>query len=414
MGAYLERIDAAPAAEKWPLVRSLMYGEPLPFFAELRAERPVLELPDLTLVFRYADCALVLRRHQDFGVDLYRPKQGDYFMAQDDTPDHWRDKSVMKSILDREQIPEMRAHVGTRARQILDEAGGSIDAPKKLTRAVPISLVQSFFGFDDADEADLFDWSYWNQQDAFHNQFFDAIVTPDPAKIIRERERANIELAFFLARVMAKRAVAVKLGFAGEDSVSRLIRLSFSGGLKFPLKKVLFNAGGLLIGAVETTSHAVNNALAEMLRRSAVLERARAAAPDPAAFDGFVFEALRFNPAFPYFFRTAHRATVLAAGAPQAREVPPGATVLAVTHSAMFDEAAFPDPETFDETRSHADAFTFGQGLHECLGRAVAAAMVPEIVRQCLLTPGLCADGPIVFEGGVPEHFVLRWGATTA
>jgi cytochrome P450 len=411
MGAYLDRIDAAPPAGKWPLVRSLMYGEPLALFAELRAERPVLELPDLTLLFRYADCALALRRHQEFGVDLYRPKQGDYFMAQDDTADHWRDKSVMKSILDREQIPAMRAHVGETAADILERAGGSIDAPKALTRAVPISLVKTFFGLDDADDGDLFDWSYWNQQDAFHNQFFDAVVTPDPDKIVAERKRANVELALFLARVVAKRSVAVKLGLAGDDSVSRLIRLSFGGGVNFPLKKVLFNAGGLLIGAVETTSHAVNNALAELLARPDVLARARAAAQDETAFDGFVFEALRFNPAFPYFFRTAHRATLMASGTPHAREVRPGATVLAVTHSAMFDEAAFPDPDTFDETRSQADAFTFGQGLHECLGRAIATVMIPEIVRQCLLRPGLRAEGPILFEGGVPERFVLRWDA---
>ena len=46
MGTYLDRIDAAPDAEKWPLVRKLMAQERQPFFAELRAERPVMKLPD--------------------------------------------------------------------------------------------------------------------------------------------------------------------------------------------------------------------------------------------------------------------------------------------------------------------------------------------------------------------------------
>ena len=73
-----------------------MLNERQPFFRELRSERPVLELPEVTFVTRHADCTLVLHRFQDFGVDLYRPKQGDYFMAQDDTADHWRDKSVMQ------------------------------------------------------------------------------------------------------------------------------------------------------------------------------------------------------------------------------------------------------------------------------------------------------------------------------
>jgi cytochrome P450 len=409
MASYLDRLNAASPVEQWPLARSWLLGEPLPFFAELRAERPVLELPELTLVTRYADCAMVLRRHQDFGVDLYKPKQGDYFMAQDDTADHWRDKSIMKTVLDYERVPAMRAFVGVRTNAILDAAGGAIDAPKALTRAVPIALVQEFFGFSGSDPDKLFDWSYWNQQDAFHNQPFDMVA--DPGRIVAARKRANIHLALYVGRLIAKRTIEVKLGADKDDPVSRLLQLSFSGALDFPLKKVLANVGGLLIGAVETTSHAVSNVFVELFRRPDVLEAARAAAQasDPAEFDGYVFEALRFNPAFPYFFRTCHRQTRLASATPFATEVKPGTTVLAVTHSAMFDEASFPDPECFDGTRALSDTFTFGHGIHECLGRAVATAMLPEIVRQCLRRPGFRAEGAPVFEGGVPEHYQLRW-----
>jgi cytochrome P450 len=175
------------------------------------------------------------------------------------------------------------------------------------------------------------------------------------------------------------------------------------------LKKVLFNIGGLLIGAVETTSHAVNNALAELFRRPDQLAAARAAAADPAKFDGYVFEALRFNPAFPYFFRTCHRPTILSGGTPHAFEVKPGRTVLAVTHSAMFDDTAFPSPDSFDPARSREEEFTLGKGHHECLGRAIAEVMIPEIVRQCLRRPGLRASAPIGYRGGVPETFNLSW-----
>src|SRR4029453_10105410 len=124
MASYAARIDAAPAAEKWPLARRFMLEEPQPFFDEMREQRPILELPDLTMAFRHADCSLILRRHDDFGVDLYRPKQGDYFMAQDDTAAHWRDKSIMKSVLDFEQIPEIRAFVGKTTADILAKGKG--------------------------------------------------------------------------------------------------------------------------------------------------------------------------------------------------------------------------------------------------------------------------------------------------
>jgi hypothetical protein len=76
VGKYLDQIDAAPAAAKWPLVRQMMMRERHPFFAELQRERPVLELPDnLAFVTRYADCTLVLQRWNDFGVDLYKPSR---------------------------------------------------------------------------------------------------------------------------------------------------------------------------------------------------------------------------------------------------------------------------------------------------------------------------------------------------
>lgn len=413
MASFSSQIDAAAAADKWPLARRFMLEEPFHFHEEMREQRPILELPELTMVFRFVDCALVLRRYDDFGVDLYRPKQGDYFMAQDDTADHWRDKSIMRSILDFEQIPDIRAFVAQTTAEILAQAKGSIDLVRSLTRAVPVAVVQKFFGLDHEDPQNLIEWSYWNQQDAFHNQPFDAVAVSDPAHIVHMRQSSNIRMALYIGRLVLVRAAKVKLGLGGDDSISRLIQLTFSHGVKFPLRKVLFNSGGLLIGAVETTSHAVNNVIAELLGRPADLAEAKAAATDgkPEDVDGFAFEALRFRPAFPYFFRTCHRATELSGGTPFAQTVKPSTTVLAVTHSAMFDPVSFSNPNAFDAKRSQGDNFTLGFGLHECLGRAIAKPMISEMVRQIVRLPGLEAAGPIVFQGGVPESYPLKWQA---
>ena len=412
MDDYLARIDAAAPEARWPMVRSWLYSEPLPLFQQLRAERPVLVLPELTFCTALADCNLILTRHDVFGVDLYVPKQGTYFMAQDDTAAHWREKSIMKAILDFEDIPAMRAWVGQETAQRLEAAHGSLDIVPHLTRTVPAGLVQTFFGFDVANPKDMIDWSYWSQQDAFHNQPFDAPGPVSAADITFNREKASVMMAAYLAALVAGRAAAVKLGSEEKDPVSRLLRLSFSGGVRFDIQNVIFNTAGLLISAVETTSHASVNALAFLMADQTRFIDARMAAmsDDPAEFDGFVFEALRFRPAFPYFFRTCHKPTVLGGGTPHAVRVPEGTTVLAVTQSGMFDAAGFDRPETFDPTRERTAAFTFGLGLHECLGRAVAAAMLPEIVRQVLRRPGLSAPSAPDYQGTkVPQSWRLTW-----
>jgi cytochrome P450 len=142
-----------------------------------------------------------------------------------------------------------------------------------------------------------------------------------------------------------------------------------------------------------------------------VLKAARAAAltDDPAAVDGFVFEALRFRPAFPYFFRTCEQDTVLGRNEPYETPIEKGTTVLALTHSAMFDPKALSHPDDFDPTRGMVNQFHFGRGLHECLGRAIGGVMVPEIVRQSLRLKGLTV-GPVDQKGGpVPESWQWHW-----
>jgi cytochrome P450 len=411
MPSYLQQFDATPAAERWKLVRGWIFNEPLPFFAELRQNRPVLVLPGMTLATQFDDCREILLRHDLFSVALYKPKQGDYWMDEDDTAVHFREKSIMKAILDREEIPAIRSYVANKAAALLAAAGGTIDAVMGLTRAVPIALVQDWFGFVHSDAALLRKWSYWNQIDAFWNQPFDSIIWPDQSKVVDERESANKEMAVYLVALIAGREGELKLGAPPRDSVSRLLALSASKAVNFDLKRVIINTGGLLIGAVETTSHATVNALEILLQRPDQLAQAIAAAKsdDATAVDGFVYEALRFKPAFPYFFRTCEQDTAIGRGTNHETAVAKGTTVLAVTHSAMFDAAGFTNPERFDPGRDQGNHFHFGLGLHECLGRAIAQVMIPEIVRQSLRLPGLTAAAVDYKGGPVPEAWQWNW-----
>jgi cytochrome P450 len=411
MAAYLQRFDATPVAERWKLVRGWIFHEPLPFFAELRQERPILAMPEVTLAARFDDCLTIFNRYDLFSVALYKPKQGSYWMAQDDTAVHWREKSIMKAILDFEEVPAIRTWVAQKTAALLAAAGGSIDFVQGVARAVPIALTQEWFGYKDGDAAAMGKWSYWNQLDAFWNQPFDAFTWPDPAAIVRERELVSVEMAAYLLALVGAREAEVKLGIHGRDSVSRLVALSQSKAVDFDLARIVQNVGGLLIGAVETTAHCVVNALDWLMRNPAILGQIRTAAKgdDPAAVDGYVTEALRFMPPFPYFFRLCEQDTVLGLGGAHETPIAKGTTVLAVTHSAMFDPAALPHPDVFDPTRGAGNQFLLGYGLHECLGRAIASVMIPEMVRQALRLDGIAA-GVVDYQGGpVPQAWGWTW-----
>lgn len=410
--SYIERLEQTPRNGQWAKAREWMFADPDGFGAELRRYRPVLATDTAVLVSRFHDCREILQNNGTFGVDLYKPKQGAYWMAQDNTPQHQREKGLMYAVLDREQLPDIRRFAAEEAKKILGNAGGKIEAINSLTRAVPIAVVQQFFGFDDADSQAMREWSYANQADAFHNQPFDAPVVSDPSAITAAREAANAKMRPYLIDLVQRRAAALKAGEKNTDMVSRLITLASSGTLRFDITAVVLNIGGLLIGTVETASQAAAHAIDELLSRPDVFKKAAAAASEanPEHFDGYVFEALRFKPIAPHMFRVCNKPATLAKGTDYATDIKPGANIVLFTRSAMFDDTAYTRPDIFDASRPQENNFLFGAGPHECLGKAIASVMLPEIVRQCLLLPGLKAEGNISYEGKLlPEKYVLSW-----
>ncbi len=413
--SYLDRIHAAPEVHRWPMVRDWMRADPLPLYAELRADRPVIDLGAVTLATRHTDCIEILARHDLFSAEPYEAKQGEYWMAQDDTARHWREKSIMRAVLDFEMVPEIRAWAEAEATRRLDAAAGStLDLVAEITRGVPLGVVERFFGFEGADHAAMFEWSYWNQMDAFWNQPFDDPKFATPEEIGARRQAVNEAMRAYLIGLVQKRATDLKAGQTRRDIVTRLLILSGSGALQFDLPLVVLNVGGLLIGAVETTSHAAANVLLVLCADPARHEAAVAAArsEDAAALNGHVFEALRFKPAFPYFFRRATSDVRLARGTGHETLVQKGKMVLAVTHSAMFDAEAYDVPEAFDPDRGSGGDFTFGYGLHECLGRAIGSALIPAIVRAVLRKDGACPGAVDYRNGPVPEAWPWTTTAT--
>ncbi|SEH91819.1 Cytochrome P450 [Methylobacterium sp. 275MFSha3.1] len=407
-------LEALPVAERWQRARDWIARAPRPFFAQLRARRTALDCGAAILVAGRAEVEEILSLPQVFSVALYKPKMGEFMLALDGTEVNYRDKAVMRAVLSWRDLPAIRDLAGAETDAALDagldlgldQGGGSIDVVASVSRRVPLRIVQRFFGFA-APDADLLRWSYANQFDQFNNLSFDE--RPDADAIHAAADLARQEMRAAFARIIPARVAAIEAGAdLPDDVLTRLLRLHLPAATGFGMDRVVINVGGLLIGAIETTSEAVVHALAELLGRPQILAAARAAArTGPAAFDGYVWEALRFAPIVAFMFRQAETDHVLGRGSPAESRIAKGRVVLPLSLSAMFDATGVPDPDRFDPARPEQTYLHFGRGHHECLGRYVAGAMVPEIVRRILLRDAVRAEGAVE-DGGTPFPTAFR------
>jgi len=438
--SYLEQFDATPTADRFALIRQWIDNEPLSFFAELREKRPVLVTPVCTLVALHDDVVDVLNMPKIFTAALYISKMGNgsYLMAHDDDALHTREKSIMQAMLNRDDLPQVRAMISDISKRLIASADCKMEAVNDYCRVVPATLVRDYFGLTGADLKDLIEWSYCAQADTFYNQPFDVISDDKRRQIIARHDQATKLLEKYLAELILTRWIAVKAENAGhfllapwyalrllirklrgfgdgklEDNiVTRMVRTAYPGAVDFNIQRLGLNAGGLLIGAIETTSQAVSQAVQFFLDHPDLLAQAKIAAQsdNPTTFDGYVWEALRYVPISPYIFRQAASEYTIGAGTSYATTVPTGAYVLALTQSAMFDPRAFDRPGEFIPGRNWYHYFHFGFGSHECLGRYIGMVMIPEMVRQILVLPGIRAAGPIDYQGGhLPESYNLSW-----
>lgn len=377
-------------------------------FAELRRRRPILDMPLFLVLSRWSDVVDVLSRPGTFQV-TYGPRMdpsvGPFMLGHDNSALNWRDKSVMRALLRWDDVPAIRAFAGRAAATALAAAPDRqrIDIVQTVSRLVPLRVVQHCFGFPGPDDATMLRWSKATQADMFYN------IADVPA-IHEANVAAGNEMRSWIRDFIAQRQPWSEL--TAEDTVSRLLRLSAAGLSGLDAEGVVSNVCGLLVGAVETISLCIVNATEQILLRPEIAAKAiAAAAADAATFDSLVWEALRFNPETTFVVRVAAEAAVLAPGSDHESAVAPGRAIAVAIGSAMFDSGVFADPDVFMD-RPPNTYIHMGLGQHECLGRCVAAAVVPETIRQILMLPGIHllenAESTIDEAGGLfAEHFVL-------
>lgn len=382
---------------------------------------PTVAIRSIVIVTRHADVLEVLARDQDFTVaDVNAVAMdrvnGPFILGMDRSPTGLRERSLLQRCVHAGDDERVRAFAAATAAELIEQARprGRIDVVQDLARPAAVRMVAHHFGVAGPDEPTMQRW----MRTIFHEAFLNAAGSP---AVRRAAEASAAQLHAHLDRLIATRQDQIRSGApTPDDFLTRLVRMQDDEETRLSDEGVRRNVGGVIVGAVETTSKAVAHATEQLLRHRKAFEHARAAAlaGDIETVGRYTWEGLRFNPINPVLARRAARPVELAAGTRRARRIAEGRKVYAAVLPAMFDPRAFPHPGQMRTDRPASAYLHFGHGLHACFGRSVNLVQIPELVAALLrlekLRPAPGADRAMLYDGPFPDRYVLDFDGATA
>jgi len=385
-----------------------------PAFSLLRRFFPLLILGKTAVVTRHDDVIEVLNRDTDFTIRQINATKidqvgGPFILGMDASPQYDRENAALHEAVRREDLEFIRNFVALAANELVTAARprGRIDVVNGLARVVAIRLVGSYFGMPGPDDPTMMRW----MRDLFHYIFADLTNGQD---VLQDALNSNAELRKHMDAQIALRKAQSSSG--ESDVLGRLLALRDAAHPWLDDLAVRRNLGGVIVGAVDTTSKFVTLAIDELLHRPKMLEEARERAlnGDTEGVRRYAWEAVRFNPHHPLQVRYCSSATQIAQGQTRARTIPANTTVYIGTLSAMFDGDVFVNPGEFNPARP-TQYLHFGYGMHTCFGRAINGVQIPELLSALLRLPNLRrapgSAGRILYDGPFPNRLVLEFDA---
>ena len=395
-------------------LKASVLQNPEPVFAILRRVKPILMVKDVAVVTRFDDVQEVLSRDDVFQV-TYGTKMeivtggNNFFLGMQNSPDYERDVAHMRSVMRREDVASILVpFIARTAGQLVAAAvsGGDLDVVT-LSRTVPARVVATYFGCPPPSDEALADWGTV----LFQYLFTD--LNNDPAVDSAARDAAGKTRAWLDQTIADRKAHPT----SSDDVLNRCLALQQAGLPGMDDLGIRNNLLGLLVGAIPTTSKCCAQALDQLLSRPAELAAAQQAARagDDALMARYVFEALRFNPNNPGVFRITAEDYTVARGTLRAATIPKGASVVAATQSAMFDDAKVDQPNEFRFDRPAYVYMHWGYGLHTCFGQYINAIQIPGILKPLLAASSLqraAGDaGKLQYAGPFPSRLKVTFGA---
>jgi len=275
-------------------------------------------------------------------------------MSFTDPPQHTRLRHLVSKAFTPHAVAALESHIQGLVDQFLDrvEGRGRMDVIADLAFPLPATVITELLGVPPADRERIKQWS----------DDFMFLLSSDPSSIPHahyERAAQGAQNLTDYFRVI----VAERRANPRTDLLTALEQAEEQGD-KLSEDELFGTANILMVAGHETTTNLIGNGLLALLRHPDQLQRLR---DDPALLPQAIEEMLRYDGSVQFVTRIARDDVSL-----RGKTIRVGQFVHRVLAAANRDPEHFPDPDRFDVTRATDKQLTFGNGIHICLGIALA------------------------------------------
>ncbi len=377
------------------LVDEADWEDPYPIYRAIREQAPIVSMPewDELICTGWADCERVLRdpsfssnvgHRRVQHVDVSTPTSLDLpILLFMDPPDHTRLRRLVSHAFTPRTVEQLRPHVAELVDQMLDEVDpAGFDLIPGLGYPLPVTVICELLGVPVADRHLFGPWSS-DASRLLDGDLDEATLTAGLGAVL--------QLIGYLNQLFDERRARPQ-----DDLVSALLAVEEEGDrlAEDELRSIVLL---LFVAGHETTMNLIGNGTVALLRQR---EQWDLLCADPGLAAGAVEEALRYDGPVHVTQRVATADATVGTV-----EVEKGQSVIVHLAAANRDPARFEDPDRLDIRRPDVQHLTYSQGIHYCLGAALArlegqeafAALARRFPRLDLVEEPVHRD-----------HFVLR------
>jgi cytochrome P450 len=361
------------------------WNDPYPSYRVMRDEYPVYYggNPACYMISRYADIEPAMSDWRTFssargvlvGTDS---SQLPLNMFNMDPPRHDQLRSVLSRVLTPTRVAGLEPFVRELARGLIAKfrEEGKADVTTQYAQVIPSTVVGELMGLNRADREKFLQWNLAT----VGTQDF---VGPEALEAYAEMD------GYWRETISSRR------GERSDDVVSEIFHAQVEG--ENLTDEEIYGFCSLILPASQhTTINMMSNAVITLARYP---EQRRMLRENPDLWPDAMEELIRYESPVQGLARTATREVEL-----HGVTIPEGEWVLMLFGSANHDETVYENPDRLDITRKGARPhYSFGHGIHYCLGNAVARLQTRVALQELVETIG---DWEVEEEGVVRNQLV--------